>query len=144
MSVVQLESKMCWGCFKGLSLAGRLDYQVHHALDRTATIQVQVRVDKVQVREPGWDKSRHQVWAGSTGGKPLFTHWVHGEFIVGSETICPPNYPPRSPVGMTLGTLWTKPLSSFIIHSKKYPTQCLLGSLVGTFWKHLLEPPLAT
>ena len=26
-----------------------------------------------------------------TGGKGSFTQWVHGEFIVGSETICPPN-----------------------------------------------------
>ena len=48
-----------------------------------------------------------------TGGEPLFTHWVHGEYMVGSETkypawthrvhfdyiliiftICPPKYPP--------------------------------------------------
>ena len=26
-----------------------------------------------------------------TGGKESFTQWVHGEFIVGSETIFPPN-----------------------------------------------------
>ena len=26
-----------------------------------------------------------------TGGKGSFTQWVHGGFIVGSETICPPN-----------------------------------------------------
>ena len=26
-----------------------------------------------------------------TGGKGSFTQCVHGEFIVGSETICPPN-----------------------------------------------------
>ena len=29
--------------------------------------------------------------AGVTGGKGSFTQWVHGEFIVGSETICPLN-----------------------------------------------------
>ena len=28
---------------------------------------------------------------GDTGGKGSFTQCVHGEFIVGSETICPPN-----------------------------------------------------
>ena len=26
-----------------------------------------------------------------TGGKGAFTQWVHGEFMVSSEAICPPN-----------------------------------------------------
>ena len=27
----------------------------------------------------------------STGGEGAFTQWVHGEFMVSSEAICPPN-----------------------------------------------------
>ena len=30
-------------------------------------------------------------WSGLTGGKGVFTQQAHGEFIVSSETKCPPN-----------------------------------------------------
>ena len=31
------------------------------------------------------------VGPADTGGKGAFTQWVHGEFMVSSEAICPPN-----------------------------------------------------
>ena len=96
---------------------------------------------------------------GYTGGKPLFTHWVHGEYIVGSETeypawthqvhldyIChlPPICPPKYPLGTCWvfskstqhrthqGWFWFTPgfiLINLTIHSPKYP--------LGTCWVFL-------
>ena len=37
----------------------------------------------------GWKSSRCK--ALGTGGEGAFTQWVHGEFMVSSEVICPPN-----------------------------------------------------
>ena len=63
--------------------------------------------------EENVDAANEGAAANDTGGEPLFTHWVHGKYMVGSETkypawthwvhvdyflitftICPPKYPP--------------------------------------------------
>src|SRR5882762_3912040 len=36
-------------------------------------------------------RREHVLFLADTGGKGVFTQWVHDEFIVGSETIRPPN-----------------------------------------------------
>ena len=53
-------------------------------LGRIETLEEELRSSKGKVADLEQKMMEH------TGGKGSITQWVHAEYIVGSETICPP------------------------------------------------------
>ena len=89
-------------------------------------------------------------WAHcDTGGKGSITQWVHGEYIVGSETICPPfthwvrggyfpKVPNKVPTVCLSHSLWV------LLKSTMFLFDYIEINTVGTFESELFLNPLCT